>query len=422
MLSSANLKAINPHDKTKYWKTISLSYYKNRDIITNIDIPEKQEYTFARKVRIYPSTKQKELFNQFLGANRYFYNKTNHYIKNNESDAKRFNHFYMRKKMFENPKSWYDDIPYDSKSLAIKQCITAYKSALSNLKNGNIESFDIGYLRKKGTSQVFFVDTRAFDFESKSIFPRRLKRNKILRIKEDIEATGCSNVILLKVKPGRWFLCVPYCKKVKDQPIYNAPPYKNVFLDPGGRTFQTCYNSDTQTFTKLGDGFIDDKLMQLALKVDKLISIKSKAKGRTKYNLSKRCAKIRYHMKNMITNLHYQSINYLTKNFQNIFLPYFDTNRISNHIERNINNKAVRKIMMLSHGMFRERLEHAVKTKQRNLFYVPEAYTTKTCPACGKQNDIGASKVHSCSCGYKGDRDETAALNIFISTLTRTNN
>jgi putative transposase len=179
----------------------------------------------------------------------------------------------------------------------------------------------------------------------------------------------------------------------------------------------TCYNPETNSCATIGDGFVD-QLMPLGLKVDKLVSASTKSKGRRKRNMRKRMAKIRHHMKNKVTDMHRKACNYLTESYEHVFLPYFDTNRICDSITRNIGNKAVRKIMTLSHGAFRTRLEHVVKTKQRSLFYVPEAYTTKTCPACGRENDIGASKWHSCGCGYSGERDRTAARNICISTLS----
>ena len=410
---------LDKHARNDYWKPSN--YYEQLQnkvsIETFIPLPNAEKYINTRKVRIYPSTEQKTVFNQFLGANRYFYNKTNDYIKNNPDDKKRFNHYYMRQKIFEHVEPWHADIPYDTRSLSVKQCITSYKSALTNLKNGNIENFDISFLSKRLTNQVFYVDTRAYDFEKSYIFSRRLKKNKNLRINQFLEKTTCSNLIILKTKPGIWYLCVPYHQEAQE---YTTSIYKNVFIDPGSRTFLTCYNPQENTYMKFGDNFVDE-LMPLGKKIDKLASLRSDSKKRTKYNLSKRMAKLRYHIKNKVNELHYQTCNTLTKHYQNIFLPHLDTIKLSDHITRNINSKAVRKMMTLSHGMFRSRLEHVVKTKQRSLFYVPEAYTTKTCPACGHKNDIGASKVHKCQCGYEKDRDETGALNICISTLLRTN-
>lgn len=411
MLSYRKLRSLDPHQVQRYYRP---NHVLNNPINDNIPCPKQATFKFARKVRIFPNTQQKEFFNKMLGANRHFFNKTNQYIKDNPQDARRFNHYYMRQKMFyENPEHWYDEIPYDSRSYAVKQCTSAYKTAFKNLQNGNIDRFDIGYLSKKQTDQVFFVDTRAFDFKTHAIFPAKLLQHSILKIKEQIIETTASKLIIQKTKPGVWFLCIPY-KGFKS--VYKPSKFRNVFMDPGSRTFLTCYNHENRGFGKLGDGMVE-RMMPLGIRVDKLVSLASKARGRKKRNLKKRAAKIRYHMKNKIRDMHWKCCSILTNNFQNIFLPYFDTQRICDSITRNISSKAVRNIMSLSHGAFRTRIEHAAITKQRSLFYVPEAYTTKTCPSCGTENNLGASKWHSCGCGYEGDRDETAAMNICVSTV-----
>ena len=43
---------------------------------------------------------------------------------------------------------------------------------------------------------------------------------------------------------------------------------------------------------------------------------------------------------------------------------------------------------------------------------VSEYLTTKTCSACGKKNNLEASKIHQCQCGLETGRDENAAKNI----------
>jgi len=415
-LSHNKLLNLDYFDVKRYWKPNNYydSLKSNNNINHDITIPEVQKnIVYTKKVRIYPTFKQKELFNKFIGANRHFFNKTNDYIKNNPDDKRRFDHKYMRLKMLhDHTHDWYDEIPYDTKSLAVQQCTAAYKSALTNLRNGNIDHFDIGFLNKKQTNQVFYVDTGAYNFKKSYIFSRRLKDDKSLRTKEPIDKTKCSNLVILKTKPGKWFICIPN----KKDSNYLESDHEHVFIDPGSRTFLTCYNPKSG-YLKLGDGFANQELMPLGKKVDKLQSVRSKAKGRKRRNLNLKMAKIRNHMKNKVTDLHRKCCNYLTTTYQNIYLPYLDTIQISDTVERNISSKAVRNIMSLSHGAFRVRLEHVVKTKQRNLFYVPESYTTKTCPCCGSENEIGAATKHVCKCGYSGDRDETAALNICISTL-----
>jgi len=48
-----------------------------------------------------------------------------------------------------------------------------------------------------------------------------------------------------------------------------------------------------------------------------------------------------------------------------------------------------------------------------------EAYTSKTCSYCGKQQNIGSKKVMKCSyCGTSVDRDYNGARGIFLKYKT----
>ena len=56
---------------------------------------------------------------------------------------------------------WLSEIPHDTRQLVIRKLMDNIKSAITNLKNGNINKFDLKYLSKKNRRQYFFVDHRA---------------------------------------------------------------------------------------------------------------------------------------------------------------------------------------------------------------------------------------------------------------------
>jgi hypothetical protein len=58
---------------------------------------------------------------------------------------------------------WLAEIPFDTRQLVIKNVLAAYKSAITNLKNGNIKHFETKYLSKKNHTQLFFIDYRALN-------------------------------------------------------------------------------------------------------------------------------------------------------------------------------------------------------------------------------------------------------------------
>ena len=184
-----------------------LSQFSQQDITE----PESTNNMITRKIRIYPNTKQKLFFNKCFGVSRYIYNKTVKFVKEqNTSDYDRdvndsidgciFNKCHkeickdtaffckkhktkkrstlkinlpnLRKNVMNEKKDWLEEIPYDTRQLIIKDYCSAYKSAISNYKNGNIKQFDMRYKSKKNPSQIFHIDKRALKCDL-NLFKRR---------------------------------------------------------------------------------------------------------------------------------------------------------------------------------------------------------------------------------------------------------
>ena len=61
---------------------------------------------------------------------------------------------------------------------------------------------------------------------------------------------------------------------------------------------------------------------------------------------------------------------------------------------RKINNESVRKMLLLSHYSFQEKLKYKSKSLNRILMLVNESYTSKTCGNCGNQNEKLGGKNH----------------------------
>ena len=79
---------------------------------------------------------------------------------------------------------------------------------------------------------------------------------------------------------------------------------------------------------------------------------------------------------------------------------------------------------MLTWAHYRFRCRLIAKAAEYNVCQVidaNEAYTSKTCGACGKLSAVVGSKVFKCrdgECGYVADRDVNAAQNILLRFLT----
>lgn len=403
-------------------------------------VPESIKY--CRKIRIYPNDIQTKVFNKCIGAARYFYNKSvaylnKHGLKGNMSRAAlRPQIMKSDEEVTQNkndPEYWQVDVPYDTRQEAINDAISAFKACCSNLRNGNINHFSVGYKSKKRRCRESFrVNKKALNIIKRTIMPQAMKRefekhkncknrkkkfNNKLRIrKRDIEkyeqdGTLSGNFMIVKEKPGKWYICLP---KEREKPIINTPAYQCVFNDPGVRSFQTLYSPEGFC----GKINVSNRLKEVAKKHDKLHSMSSKSlNSKTKSHIKRRMATLRHVMKNIVNDLHWQTCSFLCKNFKQIVIPHFGVSEMVNGSP--LGSTITRKMLQLSHGNFRERLIWYGASRGNTIRIVTEEYTTKTCGSCGTLQNMDGLKVYNCSsCGTVIDRDYNGARNICLKTLT----
>ena len=63
---------------------------------------------------------------------------------------------------------WLGEIPFDTRQLVITDFLGAFESAMSNLQNGNIKKFKMGFKSRKNINHVFNCDHRALKIISKN--------------------------------------------------------------------------------------------------------------------------------------------------------------------------------------------------------------------------------------------------------------
>ena len=511
-----SIKAINPEALPSSRTTSSQSLRFSQPGITDEDEVELSSIR-CRKLRVYPSTEQLRMFNTFMGASRFFYNKANEVVIQKIAEAKAervafldalvcdglgcchghapaqlpredeedeeakpkkrkatkrcgklisegskwfcdahkdgplgvsYKGFLSLPKLRplvmksdkdiadDGPDAWQKDVPYDLRQGAIKELVTAYSSAFALKAAGHVKRFDVSFKSKKSPRQVFHCRANAFSAAKQTIFTTRMAkgRSKLRMRKRDLlkllqEESPHGDFVVQK-NGDAWYICLPLKQKEKE-PVYENAAYKSAFLDPGVRTFQTFYSPDG-VCGKIGDRFCEEELDSLAGQVDQLCSLMGKSSPtgrgrwfgwRTRRNMKARAAIIRRKIGNKVDDLHWKTCRFLCLAFQKIFIPKFGVKDMVKHDEgrRVIGNKTVRRMLELSHGRFLERLKYCAMTKHREVFVVPESYTTKTCGKCGMQNDeVGGSKVFRCAdpeCDYSLDRDLHGARNICISTI-----
>jgi putative transposase len=190
---------------------------------------------------------------------------------------------------------------------------------------------------------------------------------------------------------------VPIKKKVCSHVI--EP--KIVALDPGVRTFQTCFSKDT--------------IIECHINQDKYNKLKNKISLLQKNRKNKNIKKLYKKIKNMVSDLHWRTITFLRKNFTDVLIPTFESKKMMSGTSF-LSKKTKDLMLTLSHYCFRQRLiEKVHEYKGFRVYTVNEAYTSKTCTNCGNIYDIGTSKIYSCQrCGIVIDRDVNASRNIFL--------
>jgi putative transposase len=150
---------------------------------------------------------------------------------------------------------------------------------------------------------------------------------------------------------------------------------------------------------------IGEQLQKLARRADLMQSLKQR----------RRFLRLNRKIRNVVTNLHYQTAALLTHSFANILLPSFGTSKMK---VGPLASKTKRHMDYLGFYQFRQRLVRKGAQRGCAVYIVGEEYTTKTCTRCGVLNAVGGKKIYTCaSCGLVAPRDICGARNILLKHL-----
>jgi putative transposase len=388
-----------------------------------------------------PNAKQKELFEKCFRAHNYFYNKAVEVLKKKPRtsliDMRKI--FIPREDEMCYEDLWMKDIPLDTREAAAQKAIDSLKTCFTLLKNKQITHFNLSFRSKKKSKHIFYIAKSALKKDGK-IFPKKLKfkemeevidkkgikkleeitidySNLIPKHKNDKKYLDKSDGIftISKDKSNKYFIHViikPKEKKLESKTNICA-------LDPGVRTFQTMYSQNS-----VGEfGYDTSKnLYDLYRRENKYKSVMAKYKlsRERKNQFKRRLNKLRTKAKNVVNDLHWKTCDFLTKEYQVILLPVFNSKKMANKANRKISKTTTRLMLGLKHYDFQQKLLYKAKLRGRNVIICKEHYTTKCCGECGNLNDnIGSKKIFSCNdCWLTLDRDTHAARNILIRGLS----
>jgi len=357
----------------------------------------------SRKIRIYPTAQQKVIFKQWLDAQRFVYNKTIEYL----SKTKVKEHWMkIAKDILADLPIFCKYIPYQVKKIAVKDAFQSfYLNARKVKKQGGY--FKLGFKSRRNPKQSCYIPQTAI--KDKGIYHTLSGRG--LHYSEKLpEVMKDSRLIY---HSGRWYLCVP--TEVKTT---RAESQGRVVaaVDPGIRTFATFFSEDS--FGQIG--YHDfGRIVRLCHYLDDLLSRMSKATGKRKRAMKRAADRMRWKIKDLVSELHHKTAKFLVDNFDVIFYPTFETSQMATKAARKIGRKSVRSMLTYSFYKFAQHLEHKCFEAGKTLVRVNESYTSKINSFTGKSMNIGSREFFNHD-GYRINRDINGARNILCFSLVDT--
>lgn len=308
----------------------------------------------------------------------------------------------LRNKILRELPEWAEEIPYQIKSIAVKEAHeTLIKCRMKAKRTGKPQT--ARFKSRKEPSQSCYIPKSAI--KESGVYPR-LSGNS--RYAESIPDEPMDSRLLYK--QGRWFICIP--EKVSY--IKSENQGRVVALDPGVRTFLTGF-AENGVF-KIGDLDIS-RISRLCFCLDKLLGRAAKAPARQRKRMRKAAERMRWKIKDLVDELHNQSVRILVDNFDIIVLPPFKVSGMVVRNSRKIRTKSVRQMLTLSHASFAVKLKQKAEAFGKVVLSQCEAYTSKTASWTGELvHNLGGRKAIK-SQGLVMDRDINGARGIFLRAL-----
>jgi len=360
----------------------------------------------SRRITLYPTPDQKAVFQAWFRASRFVYNRAVEYLK--QLDGPRPHWTVVKKTILHNLPDWCRDLPYQVKSIAVRDACRALSAGKLKVKQGIIPRFNLSFRSRKAPKQSCFIPATAI--KPGGIYP---KLSGQLRYGEELPQQHRDSRLVWE--HGDYYLVVTF--SAPRQQHTREPSVGVVALDPGVRSFLTFYSP--VDCGKLGDQ-AQQRVCRLLSHLDRLVSRMARAAGQRKRRFRLAQARLRKKIRSLIDELHWKTIRLLTTNYQTILLPKLDTKRLSGRLHRKLRNKSVRAMLGLAHGLFRVRLAHKCQELGNELRYVREDYTSKTCSWSGEIVNIGSKQEIVGSDGIRLDRDVNGARGILLRALVDT--
>jgi putative transposase len=377
----------------------------------------------SKKIRFYPENSS--FYHQALTLYRRAYNLAIALYLNSEyiGEDGKFKNLRPQikeqcKREQEENKFIYNSIIVDN---AVLQALTTFKAIMA--KNKKIKGLNSGFASlnfksRKGSKHSFSMDRMP-----KGLNPAVKVLGKI-HLTESVPKEAINKSCIITYDKGRWFIQVQQHIEISAEIQGDV---KCVAIDPGVRTFATCY-SDIEVIIA-GDDFAKNKLFPLMKKVDKLLS-KRKLIENTKQieekwyqekirGIDRKIDKLKSKKDDVLLDLHNRLAYDLVQKYDVIFLPTFETQKMSKKQGRRIRRRTTREMLSLGHYEFKLRIKWYAKKYGKHVVDCNESYTSKTRSWSGEIDDtLGGKKIIKDD-NFIVDRDVNGARGILLKQLTK---
>ncbi|KAK9359191.1 hypothetical protein V1504DRAFT_441502 [Lipomyces starkeyi] len=323
----------------------------------------------VRKIRLFPTTSQKETLRQWFGAQR-----------RHEANAERTACFLLNSKtsQLNDSEKWLEQYEYDLKDEAIRDFMKNYNSNMAKYKKSN-NPFTLKFRSRYAPTQSLI------GFYSSVFSPSNMAAAEQLPTRLERDSR------LLRTQSGRYILMTP-SRARKDNGKGTTTPGDFVFIDPGVRTFLTCYDSN-ENVVEVGKAAV--------VRVSKLLHRRRKLQSRLaalrdhkkRQNLRWAYIRLGERINHLVEDMHKKAAAFLCANYDRVFLP-----KLNFHRCQKLNRKSKACMATFGHCAFFDRTAMKAELFERTqVVEVEEKWTSKTCSCCGWVNhNLGRSKVFEC--------------------------
>ena len=312
----------------------------------------------------------------------------------------------------------YNSIIVDN---AVLQALTTFKAVMS--KNKKLKGLKSGFASLKFKSRKGSKHSFSMDRMPKGLNPANRVLGKI-HLTESVPNEAINKSCIITYDKGRWFIQVQQHIKIHDEIQGDV---KCVAIDPGVRTFATCYSESEVIIA--GDDFTKEVLFPLMKKVDNLLpkkklientgQIEEKWYQEKISGINKKIDRLKARKDDLLLDLHNRLAYDLVQKYDVIFLPTFETQKMSKKQGRRIRRRTTREMLSLGHYEFKLRIKWYAKKYGKHVVDCNESYTSKTRSWDGTiDSKLGGKKVIRDD-KIIVDRDINAARGILLKQLNK---